>query len=482
MRQSESKDGTRITTSSNLKHIQMKLFRTIILLFIILPFATCKKEFKPPVYTSGTADFTNYIAVGNSLTQGYQNGGVYEEGQKNSYPSIIARQMKFVQSGMNEFVQPYFPGTGSGYIHLEWKYNTIQVVKPEDAGGYKEDPSFKNISYAGQQFSNLGVSGIKLIGTCADNSIAGDNYNCYLLAANNPYFKRMFDLGPTSATPNYYLNAVVKSKPTFFTCWLGANDILGYATHGGDIVGISILGTPFYVYGLSDPNEFRKKYDRALDSLTKNGAKGIVATIPNVTSIPYFNLIKLEDIKGSNGALLDVYIKTANGIRTATDEDRILLPAASMLNKFLKDSLYDNGVPVKDSLGNTILVYSPTPYGMAATNPINNDQVLDKDEFAKVAPALGALNAEIRASAADHNIPVVDMEGFLQNFESGFAISGVDYSTKYIEGGVFSLDGVHPNARGYAILANKFIDAINTHYHSNIPLVNINNYKGIIFP
>ncbi|TAL63067.1 MAG: hypothetical protein EPN85_01035 [Bacteroidetes bacterium] len=459
----------------------MKLIRAIVLLFVILLFTTCKKEFDTPIYTQGTADFTNYIAVGNSLTQGYQNGGVYEEGQRNSYPSIIARQMKLVQPAMNEFVQPYFFGTGSGYIHLEWKNSTIQVVKPEDSGGYKEDPSFENISYVGQPLSNLGVSGIKLIGTCADPAIVGDNYNCYLLADNNPYGKRMFDLGQP-ATPNYYLNDVVKSNPTFFTCWLGANDILGYATHGGNVLGISILGTPFYVYGLSDPNEFRKKYDRTLDSLTKNGAKGVVATIPNVTSIPFFNLIKLEDIKGSDGALLDIFIKTDNGVRLATDEDRILLPVASKLNKFLTDSLYDNGVSVEDSIGNIILVYSPTPYGLGPTNPIKNNEVLDKDEFVKIAPALAALNAEIKASAAAHNIPVVDMENYLQNFESGFAISGVNYSTKYIEGGVFSLDGVHPNARGYAILANKFIDAINTYYHSNIPPVNINKYKGIVFP
>ncbi len=459
----------------------IKSIRTFFFLFVVLFFTTCKKNFEAPDYTSGDADFTNYIAVGNSLTQGYQNGGVYEEGQRNSYPSIIARQMKLVQPNMNEFVQPYFPGHGSGYIHLEWKNNTIQVVKEEDPGGYKEDPSFNGLSYVGQQLSNLGTSGIKLIGTCFDSTVPGDNYNTYLLAANNPYFKRMFALGQPAAPINY-LTDVVQSKPTFFTSWLGNNDILGYATGGGDVLAISIMGTPFYVYGLSDPTEFRKKYDRSLDSLTKNGAKGIVATIPNVTSIPYFHVVNLKDIKGPDGALLDVYIKTNNGIRTATEDDKILLPAASKLNKFVTDSLYDNGVPVKDSAGNVILVYSPSPYGLAVTNPINNNEVLDKDEFANVAPALAALNAQIKASAAAHHIPVVDMESFLQEFESGIAFNGIDFSTKYIEGGVFSLDGVHPNARGYAIIANKYIDGINAYYHSNIPKVNINNYKGIVFP
>ncbi|HEY4798887.1 MAG TPA: SGNH/GDSL hydrolase family protein, partial [Bacteroidia bacterium] len=447
----------------------------------VLLFTTCKKNFKASALTSGDADFTNYIAVGNSLTQGYQNGGVYEAGQRNSYPSIIAHQMKLVQPGMNEFVQPYFPGNGSGYIHLEWKNNQLQVVNKHDPGGYREDPTFNNISYAGQQLSNLGTSGIKLIGTCYDPTVPGDNYNTYLLAANNPYFKRMFNLGQP-ATPINYLTNVVQSKPTFFTSWLGNNDILGYASGGGEPLAIAIMGTTFYVYGLSDPTEFRKKYDRALDSLTKNGAKGIVATIPNVTSIPYFNLVNLQNIKGPDGAQLNVYIKTSNGVRAATNDDRILLPAVAKMNKFVKDSLYDNGVAVKDSSGDVILVYCPQPYGLTPTNPIDGNEVLDSDEFASIPPALAALNAQIKASAAAHHIPVVDMEDFLKNFESGFALDGVNYSTKYIEGGVFSLDGVHPNGRGYAIIANKFIEGINSYYHSNIPLVNINNYKGIVFP
>lgn len=108
--------------------------------------------------------------------------------------------------------------------------------------------------------------------------------------------------------------------------------------------------------------------------------------------------------------------------------------------------------------------------------------MLDKDELAAVGPALLAINNAIKQSAAAHNLPVADMEDFLKYFESGFDISGVEYTSKYIEGGVFSLDGVHPNARGYAIVANKFIEVINRFYKSNIPMVNINSYKGITFP
>jgi hypothetical protein len=51
----------------------------------------------------------------------------------------------------------------------------------------------------------------------------------------------------------------------------------------------------------------------------------------------------------------------------------------------------------------------------------------------------------------------------------------------FVTGGTFSLDGVHPSPRGYALIANKFIEAINAKYGSNLNGVNIGNYP-IMFP
>ena len=65
---------------------------------------------------------------------------------------------------------------------------------------------------------------------------------------------------------------------------------------------------------------------------------------------------------------------------------------------------------------------------------------------------------------------------------TGLSYDGVDYSPKYIEGGVFSLDGVHPNGLGYAIIANHFIETINEYYGSKVQGVAVGNYRGITFP
>jgi len=44
------------------------------------------------------------------------------------------------------------------------------------------------------------------------------------------------------------------------------------------------------------------------------------------------------------------------------------------------------------------------------------------------------------------------------------------------------LDGVHLTPRGYAIIADQFIEAINSKYNSNIPLASVSSYTGLLFP
>src|SRR5687767_10458629 len=70
-----------------------------------------------PKPSAGQADFSRYIAIGNSLTIGTSDGGVYRESQLNSYPNILAGQLKLVGGG--DFTQPLFSeaqANGTGYL------------------------------------------------------------------------------------------------------------------------------------------------------------------------------------------------------------------------------------------------------------------------------------------------------------------------------------------------------------------------------
>src|SRR5690606_33662177 len=79
----------------------------------------CEPEFENPVneagtYTSGEANFSNFVAVGNSLTAGYADNALYITGQQNSFPNILAQQFALVGGGA--FTQPLMADNAGGLL------------------------------------------------------------------------------------------------------------------------------------------------------------------------------------------------------------------------------------------------------------------------------------------------------------------------------------------------------------------------------
>ncbi len=443
----------------------MKKIGILVVALVVLSCA--KTEFDDYETSSGQADFTNYVAVGNSLTQGYQDGGLHNElGQQEcSYPAIIAKQMKLANPSIN-FLLPTVPGNGSGYMHLEYVNGKIKVIKAFDADiandptAIDDDPTWSiwgKIGALGDstiKYNNMGVSGIKLVDCLSGGKNTTLNFNLLKNSLNE--YGRFLNFGD-GTTPISYLDHIKASKATFFTNWLGNNDVLGWSTAGGDDEavmdpnGISVPG--LYLSQLSDLDEFRDKYDSVLTAFGNMGAKGVCATLPDVTSIPYFNTVTLEAIGD------DVWIREGadtNVVRKATEEDLLLLTAS-------------------DELANGM--------GKIQSKPLKHTVVLDKDEIAIVQNRTNEINAAIRTLTSQHGFALADMNQFMKTLtNTGLSFDGVDFSPVYIEGGLFSLDGVHPNSRGYAVIANEFIRVINDFYGSNLQPVAVGNYRGITFP
>lgn len=255
-----------------MKNWIFKLFASSIAIVLIFG---CDPKIDVPAPSSGGADFSNYIAVGNSLTAGYADNGLYADGQMQSYPAMIAQQMSMV-SPIN-FTQPDVTGNGSGYAYLTSLEPSIGFFLP--------DPSF--LDQLDGPFNNLGVPGIRV------KDIIVPGYGSSPQA--NPYFYRMLGADDANAS---YLSIVSQSNATFFTSWIGNNDVLGYATSGGafGVDGLPVTG----LNGLTDPEtEFRPSYDALINALTAGGAKGVVVTIPDVTQVPFFTTVPW------NGAALD---------------------------------------------------------------------------------------------------------------------------------------------------------------------------------
>lgn len=420
----------------------------------ILGFASsCAPSLDEMETSKGSADFSKFIAVGNSLTSGYADNGLYLEGQKVAFPNLIAEQLKAVGGG--EFTSPFFTeaqANGSGYIQLKSLIDGNPVMEPvtTNLAIRGANPLGKPLyTKHTDPIQNLGVPGMRLDMAFAEN--VGSVYG-------NPYFERLLPEGTPAKLK--YIEYAVSHEHTFFTFWLGNNDVLGYATNGA-------APSEDPTKKLLDIPTFEFTYNTFINELTKGGSKGVVATIPDVTTIPFFNTITTARLnaaveEATKGEAKNVYIATKTGPRVATDADLFILTFPTSLL----------GKPNAQQI----------PYGVHPLNPIDDQFVLDKAEIVEVSGRVKAFNERIKSIAEAKQLAVADVYSFLNKVKAGYNYNGVHISAAFITGNAFSLDGVHLTPMGNAIVANLFIDAINSKYDANVTKVDISKYRGVKYP
>ncbi len=427
--------------------------------------ASCKSNIDPVKPEAGAADFSTYVAIGNSLTAGFADGSLYRSGQENSYPNMLAGQFRLVGGG--EFKQPLLPGEGG------WPQNPLIGRTAKRVLGYSKDclgnTSLSPVLYSGISdtagsarnmasegpFNNVGVPGIR----CIDIYVAG-------YAALNPYAGRFFK-DPTQKA----MEAALQPVPTFFTMWLGSNDVLGYATSGGEgaVEGITLND-------ISPAAIFKVNYDAAVKSLIDIGAKGVLINIPDVTSIPYFTTI--------NPMGLNLTATQAQQLTAAYSALGITFTEGA--NYFVIEDETAAGGMRKMKAGEYVLLTTPGDSlkcgGWGSLKPIPKSYVLTADEVNNVQQATATFNRIIAENAERYGLALMDANTYMHTLQKGITWNGVTYSPTFVTGGAFSLDGIHLTPRGYGLVANEIIRVINLQYKSSIPQVDINQYSGIKFP
>jgi len=446
----------------------MKTSNLIIAAVAAFSIGSCKSNLKPEKPSAGDANFATYVAIGNSLTAGFADGSLYRSGQINSYPNMLAEQFKAVGGG--EFKQPLLPGEAGwpiapGYnqkfvlgYSTDCKMTTSLGPVLYGSGGNTFDTAGSATNIASQgPFNNVGIPGIR----CIDYLLNG-------YGMLNPYAGRFFS-NPATQRP---LDVAVSAVPTFFTMWLGANDVLGYATGGGvgNVGGVAIGD-------ISPTTIFKLVYDSTVSTVVKLGAKGVLINIPDVTSIPYFTTVPAKGL-----ALTDPAQVTALNAAYAPLGITFTLGANYFI---MADADAPGGLrqmTADDYVCLTIPTDSLKCYGMGSIIPIPDKYVLDRTEVAAVKTATTAFNQIIADDANKYHLGLMDANSYLKTLQSGITWNGVTYSPTFVTGGAFSLDGVHLTPRGYALVANQIIHVINQTYHSTISDVDINSHNGILFP
>jgi len=544
----------------------MKTIKYTLLSLLVISFFACENDAledlrnrgnQPDVileeFDQGLADFSNYVSLGNSLTAGFSDGALYKISQQNSMPAILAQQFSSLGNG-GTFTQPLMndniggllaggsplPGfnprlvfDGSGPVPLQ-NLNSSAVPSTDILTNNPTGP-----------FNNLGVPGAKSFHLLAPGY--GD-FNGVIASppTANPYFVRM------ASSPNTSVIAdAIAQQPSFFTLWIGNNDVLGYALSGGD------GSNPITAMDGPPGVGFTQTYQTIIASLSGNvpNLQGVLGNIPNVTAVPHFTTVPHNPLDPSNpdfasqiptlnaiyAALNQVFLalgeserviefstEQANAVviqdesltnlsaqitgalapnpqfialvesfglpaqaapvvanllgvtygqaRQATPQDLFVLPSSSVIGTVNTDRV---GFLVSQGLTQE-LAGQFSVEGISL--PLEDKWVLLPEEQQEIQIATDQFNQVIADAASANGFGLLDTNAILDRLANfGFETSGLILTSNLVTGGAFSLDGVHPTSRGYALIANETLKVIDATYGSNFEasgnLVDVSAYN-----
>lgn len=477
--------------------------------------------------TAGTADFTKFVAIGSSYTAGFQAGALFTEGQDNSLPAILNKQFEcagasteFNQpsinttNGYNIFISPNPVGNvvlGRMLLQGATPRPTPQVSGPEAIPNPAVNPSF---IYTGSkaELNNFGIQAIvlgqALIPETGNWAGAGTDPRF------SPFYGRLAYPGNGTST---LLGDAAAAGGTFFLFWLGMDDFMLHAAFGGDATKAP----------LTNSTAFDAQYKLAVGNLLTSNPdlKGVLVNYPSIFKMPHFtsvawNVVPLDATTagGLTATLAANYnnflaLMAMNSVITAEEAAKRQLSYAGGQNPVLITdetltdlSAYMTGpaaalapyararqttqadiLPLSaGSVIGTAIGGDPTKvYGVSV--PLPDQYVLIPSEIAAIESARLAFNATVKA-VADANssrLAFADVDQALEGLIASrlMVIDNVSITPNINPPtGIYSEDGIHPNSRGYAFLANTIIDAINAKFGASVKPARISKYQATGLP
>jgi hypothetical protein len=481
-----------------------------ILKYIFIPIlgvaASCNYDFPAENIqdpTSGDADFTKVVVIGDGIAAGFMDGALYDRGQNNSFAVHLAEQMKRVNGGtfnvpsINSANGFYAMGPGNTVLGRLILKTANGTTAPAPIG-LGDLPG----SFAGNkaELNNFSVPNLTL-GLALIPQTGGPNVPQN--PAYNPYYARMAS-NPGASTPIGDAAQALGTSGTFFSLWLGSSDVLGYAISGASNPAI-----------LTSDADFAQRFPLALGAMLQANpdAKGVVANVPDLNVLPYFNLVPWNalPLDATTAAAVNQGFAAYNGglaqlqgfgLITQAEKELRTINFAAGQNGFLMsdESLTDltqHGLPSirqSNSTDRATLTLSQVlgqPVGgpqsvRGVSYPVEDDYVLTPAEQTEIQNKISKFNEIISAAAQANSdrVVLVDINSFLNTvLQGGVNYGGAALTASIIPpNGGFSVDGIFPNGRAHGFIANEFINAINAKWGSNIPLLNPNEIAGNDIP
>ena len=372
--------------------------------------------------------FKSYASLGNSITAGYQSGGINDSTQKQSYAVL------FAAAAETRFAIPALamPGCAPPVDN----FNTQTRVTP---AGYPASTStscyLRVTSSVTPAVNNVAVPGAASVDPTALTSANSNALTTFILG------------GFTQDQRALLVN------PTFLSVWIGNNDILANALSGCLVPTASCIAT-----GVTSQATFMTNYNNMTKGLKTSATLqgGVLFAVINVTNAPLLFHANLLNLSPAVRGRFEAAAGTAVSV----------------------DASCDNAIPlISFQMASYIRAGTLPPVVICKKGvlpaPVGDLFVLDSVEVPAAVTAVTNFNVYIKAKADTLGWAYVDMNPTLLALKTAGAIPPFPDLTQPTKpfGDYFSLDGVHPSALAHKTVANLMIDSVNAHYGTALPAV-----------
>jgi hypothetical protein len=414
---------------------------------------------------SAQIPFHKLVVVGDSLAAGHEANCTVERYQRRGASAVLAEAL-----GIADFQQPLLAETPATNPPTSYPCLGAVVVGTTITVGIISQEGAQLNATLPRPYDNLGFNGGPRVRDFVDLrvSVPGrsdvDNYAARVLRN-------------VAGSPFEGTNAVEQAAslaPDLALYWVGNNDLLGAATTGVVVDGVTL--TPVA--------DFEEKYVVGLETLESAGPRIVTFTIPNVTSVPLFTTLPpvVIDPATQQPVIIDGHPVPLLGSRALPPECPVApcpLPPGTLLNTIRAGLLMQQGIGIPAFLGGRAVqgsgdLATALPDGGITPGGLQTGVLLYPDETAQILTRTAEINARIAAISDDHAGILVDLNALLvQVSAEGYHVGGITLTKDFLSGGLFSADGVHPTAIGYAIIADYIIQRLNESTDSAIPRPNI---------
>ncbi|HEY4218345.1 MAG TPA: SGNH/GDSL hydrolase family protein [Gemmatimonadaceae bacterium] len=361
--------------------------------------------------------FQSYVAIGNSLTAGYQSGGINDSTQRQSYAYLLAHQMG------TRFAYPSLKAPG-----CPPPVNNF-LAQTRVGNGTASTCALRDPASVTAILNDVAVPGIA---TADPDTTLGPNGNALseLILGGKTMIQKALD-----------------AQPTFATVWLGNNDILVPALGG-------------FPAGATPVSTFIANYAKDINTLMAGAPqlKGVLIGVVQVANAPIVFRAALIDTPSVKAAASQVA-----GRPVSLDPLTCAGTGATALINFQ----YLVAIQSRPA-GFPGTVYCGKVGGGGATDPGDNG-VLDPAEQVTVTNTINGYNAYIKAKADTIGFAYYDPNPTLVALAAAGKIPPFPILTSAQPfGQYFTLDGVHPSASAHIVIMNGLVDVINAKYQTSL--------------